>query len=145
VQRGALVGSERPEEIVFDALGFVVRYRAESTDDGLEDPEATFTACSFWLVSALSEIGKTARARQLCERLLAHASDLGLYGEELDPPTGRHLGNLPQALTHLSLVNAVLHVITTEQMPPEGSSRRGPMVEGVPAWWDAADRPWHAS
>jgi GH15 family glucan-1,4-alpha-glucosidase len=75
--------------------GFVVRYRAEATDDGLDDPEATFTACSFWLVSALAEIGEITRARQLCDRLLSHASDLGLYAEELDPMTSRHLGNFP--------------------------------------------------
>ena len=49
--------------------------------------------------------------RRLCEKLLAHASDLGLYGEQLDPGTGRHLGNFPQAFTHLALINAVMHVI----------------------------------
>jgi GH15 family glucan-1,4-alpha-glucosidase len=106
--------------------GLVVRYRTESTDDGLEDPEATFTACSFWLVSALVEIGETTRARQLCERLLGFASGLGLYAEQLDPTTSRHFGNFPQALTHLALVNAALHVIGAEQTPAGGSSRRGP-------------------
>ena len=55
------------------------------------------------------------RARALCERLLAHASPLGLYAEALDPVTGRHLGNYPQALTHLALINAVTHLIRTEQ------------------------------
>jgi GH15 family glucan-1,4-alpha-glucosidase len=93
--------------------GFVRRYRPETTDDGLDEPEATFTACSFWLVSALTEIGEPEWARCLCQRLLGAASGLGLYAEEIEP-TGRHLGNFPQALTHLSVINAVLHVMATE-------------------------------
>jgi GH15 family glucan-1,4-alpha-glucosidase len=71
--------------------------------------------CSFWLVSALSEIGENRRARQLCEKLLSLASPLGLYAEEIEPATGRHLGNYPQAFTHLSLINAVMHVVEAEQ------------------------------
>ena len=67
------------------------------------------------MVSALSEIGEAERARQLCERLLAHASPLGLYAEELEAQTGRHLGNFPQAFTHLALINAVLHIISQEE------------------------------
>ncbi len=101
------------EELTVDQM--VLRYRTEATDDGLDQPEGSFTTCSFWLVSALAEIGETARARGLCDRLLAAASPLGLYAEELDPRTGRHLGNFPQALTHLALINAVLHVVRAEQ------------------------------
>jgi hypothetical protein len=93
----------------------VLRYRTDETDDGLAGAEGCFTICSFWLVSALVEIGEVARARKLCERLLSHASPLGLYGEEIDPETGRHLGNFPQAFTHLALINAVMHIITAEQ------------------------------
>ena len=63
------------------------------------------------MVSALSEIGESARARELCEQLLAHSSPLQLYAEELDARSGRHLGNFPQAFTHLALINAVAHVI----------------------------------
>jgi len=96
------------------ADGLVLRYRTEETDDGMSGPEGTFTICSFWLVSALVEIGEVTRARRLCEKLLAHASSLGLYGEELDPSTGRHLGNFPQAFTHLALINAVMHLIEAE-------------------------------
>jgi alpha,alpha-trehalase len=66
-------------------------------------------------VSALCEIGEIDRARQLCEKLLAYASDLGLYAEEIDTRTGRHLGNFPQAFTHLALINAVMHVIRAEE------------------------------
>jgi alpha,alpha-trehalase len=97
------------------AGGYVLRYRVQETDDGLTGEEGTFLICSFWLVSALSEIGEDERAEQLCERLLSHASPLGLYAEELDARTGRHLGNFPQAFTHLALINAVLHVISTEE------------------------------
>ncbi len=95
--------------------GLVLRYRTEETDDGLSGREGTFLICSFWLVSALSEIGQPERGAQLCERLLSHASPLYLYAEELDAQTGRHLGNFPQAFTHLALINAVLHVIADEQ------------------------------
>ena len=95
--------------------GLVLRYRTEETDDGLAGEEGTFTICSFWLVSALCEIGEIERARALCEKLLAYASDLGLYAEEIDTRTGRHLGNFPQAFTHLALINAVMHVIRAEE------------------------------
>jgi alpha,alpha-trehalase len=95
--------------------GLVMRYRVEATDDGFTGKEGTFTICSFWLVSALAEIGEIARARALCERLLSHASPLQLYAEELDPVTGRHLGNFPQAFTHLALINAVVHIIRAEE------------------------------
>jgi GH15 family glucan-1,4-alpha-glucosidase len=95
--------------------GFVLRYKVQETDDGLHGVEGTFLICSFWLVSALCEIGESARAAALCERLLAHASPLGLYAEELDARTGRHLGNFPQAFTHLALINAVMHVISDEE------------------------------
>ena len=95
--------------------GLVLRYKVEETDDGLSGREGTFTICSFWCVSALVEIGEVARGRDLCERLLSHASPLGLYAEEIDPRTGRHLGNFPQAFTHLALINAVMHVIRADQ------------------------------
>jgi GH15 family glucan-1,4-alpha-glucosidase len=91
--------------------GLVLRYRVEETDDGMRGEEGSFTICSFWLVSALAAIGEVERARQLCEKLLSFASPLGLYAEEIDPLTGRHLGNFPQAFTHLALINALVHVI----------------------------------
>jgi len=94
--------------------GLVLRYRVEQTDDGLTGEEGTFTICSFWLVSALVEIGEIARARELCEKLLSYASPLELYAEEIDHRSGRHLGNFPQAFTHLALINAVMHVIRAE-------------------------------
>jgi GH15 family glucan-1,4-alpha-glucosidase len=101
------------EELTED--GLVLRYRTEQTDDGLTGKEGAFTICSFWLVSALCEIDELAKARRLCERLLSFASPLELFGEEIDPETGRHLGNFPQAFTHLALINAVMHIIHAEQ------------------------------
>ncbi len=94
--------------------GLVLRYRTEETDDGIAGEEGAFLICSFWLVSALVEIGELTRARQLCERLLSLASPLDLYAEEIDPSSGRHLGNFPQAFTHLALINAVMYVIRAE-------------------------------
>ena len=94
--------------------GMVLRYRVGETDDGLSGEEGTFLICSFWLVSALSEIGQQERARELCERLLEAAGWLDLYAEELEADSGRHLGNFPQAFTHLALINAVSHVIADE-------------------------------
>ncbi len=100
------------DELTVD--GLVLRYRVEDTDDGLSGEEGSFTICSFWLVSALIEIGELERGRKLCERLLGYASPLELYAEEIDPRSGRHLGNFPQAFTHLALINAVMHVIRAE-------------------------------
>jgi GH15 family glucan-1,4-alpha-glucosidase len=100
------------EELTVD--GLVLRYKVEETDDGLSGEEGTFTICSFWLASALSIIGEHGAARKLCEKLLSFASPLGLYAEEIDATSGRHLGNFPQAFTHLGLINAVLHVIAAE-------------------------------
>jgi GH15 family glucan-1,4-alpha-glucosidase len=94
--------------------GLVLRYRPDETDDGQSGREGTFLICSFWLVSALSEIGEQREARHMCERLLSYASPLGLYGEELEASSGRHLGNYPQAFTHLALINAVSHVISDQ-------------------------------
>ena len=99
--------------------GLILRYRTEETEDGLHGEEATFTICSFWLVSALSEIGERERARELCERLLGLAGPLDLYAEELDAATGRHWGNFPQAFTHLALINAVSHVIADAERDGE--------------------------
>src|SRR3954454_25227888 len=70
--------------------GLVLRYRVSETDDGLVGEEGSFAICSFWLVSALAEIGESTRARALCERLLSFASPLGLFAEEIDANSGRH-------------------------------------------------------
>ena len=132
------------DELTVD--GLVLRYRVEETDDGFTGEEGTFTICSFWLVSALCEIGEVGKARKLCAKLLSFAGPLELYAEEIDAHSGQHLGNFPQAFTHLALINAVLHVIALEERdngvgapadrrtPPERSPRTG-----------ASDRRGHAS
>jgi GH15 family glucan-1,4-alpha-glucosidase len=94
--------------------GFVLRYRTEETDDGLSGKEGTFLICSFWLVSALAIIGEMQRARDLMERLLRIASPLGLLAEEFDVETGRHLGNFPQAFSHLALIEAAGRIVVAE-------------------------------
>jgi GH15 family glucan-1,4-alpha-glucosidase len=107
--------------------GLVLRYQVDETDDGLSGEEGTFTICSFWLVSALTEIGEHQQARDICEKVLSYASPLLLYGEEIDPRSGRQLGNFPQAFTHLALINAVMHVIRKEQ-----AAHRRAMAREVP-------------
>jgi alpha,alpha-trehalase len=96
--------------------GFVLRYRTGETDDGLSGKEGTFLICSFWLVSGLAIVGDLQRARDLMERLLRISSPLGLYAEEFDAATGRHLGNFPQAFSHLALMDAAARIIVPEVM-----------------------------
>jgi alpha,alpha-trehalase len=100
--------------------GLVLRYKVEGTDTGFEGKEGTFTICSFWLVTALAMIGETGRAHALCQKLLSFAGPLGLYAEEIDTTAGEHLGNFPQAFTHLALIEAVSQLIEME--PKEGSA-----------------------
>jgi GH15 family glucan-1,4-alpha-glucosidase len=94
--------------------GLVLRYRVEGTDTGFSGEEGTFTICSFWLVTALAMIGETERAHALCQKLLSFAGPLRLYAEEIDTTTGQHLGNFPQAFTHLALIEAVAKLIELE-------------------------------
>jgi GH15 family glucan-1,4-alpha-glucosidase len=96
--------------------GFVLRYKTDETDDGLSGKEGTFLICSFWLVSALAVVGELQRARDLMERLLRVASPLGLDAEEFDAATGRHLGNFPQAFSHLALIEAAARIIIAETL-----------------------------
>jgi alpha,alpha-trehalase len=100
--------------------GFVLRYRTGETDDGLSGKEGTFLICSFWLVSALAIVGEMQRARDLMERLLREASPLGLYAEEFDVDTSRHLGNFPQAFSHLALIEAAARIIVAERLEEYG-------------------------
>jgi GH15 family glucan-1,4-alpha-glucosidase len=111
------------DELTEDEL--VLRYRVEETDDGFAGEEGTFTICSFWLVSALTEIGEVDRARALCAKLLSCASPLHLYAEEIDPHSGAHLGNFPQAFTHLALINAVMHLIQVDERLSAGAAPGG--------------------
>ncbi|MFF5845626.1 glycoside hydrolase family 15 protein [Streptomyces massasporeus] len=95
------------EELAHD--GFVRRYSTDDGEvDGLPGGEGAFLVCSFWLADALYMTGRTKEARELFERLAGLANDVGLLSEEFDPVTGRHLGNFPQAFSHIGLVNTAL-------------------------------------
>jgi GH15 family glucan-1,4-alpha-glucosidase len=94
--------------------GFVSRYSTAETDDGLPGDEGQFLACSFWLVNALARNGRVSEARQLFERLIGLANDLGLLAEEYDVARQRQVGNFPQAFSHLTLILAARAISTAE-------------------------------
>ncbi len=96
--------------------GFVLRYRTDETDDGLSGKEGTFLICSFWLVSGLAIVGEMQQASDLLERLLRISSPFGLYAEEFEVDRARHLGNFPQAFSHLALIEAAGRIILTERL-----------------------------
>lgn len=87
--------------------GLVKRYKI---DDNLQGEEGAFSVCSFWLVDCLTELGRLEDARELFEKLLAYADDLGLYSEEIDPQTREALGNFPQAYTHMAFITSVVNL-----------------------------------
>jgi GH15 family glucan-1,4-alpha-glucosidase len=97
--------------------GFLLRYRSEEESDGLPAGEGAFLPCSFWLVDALAFDGQHDEAVELFERLLDVRNDLGLLAEEHDPRTGRLLGNFPQALSHIALVNSAITLARTVMAP----------------------------
>ena len=100
--------------------GFVLRYKTGETDDGLSGKEGSFLICSFWLVSGLAIVGEQQRAHDLMEKLLRIGSPLGLYAEEYDTATARHLGNFPQAFSHLALIEAAGRLILAERLKEFG-------------------------
>ncbi|MGY1719663.1 glycoside hydrolase family 15 protein [Blastococcus sp. SYSU DS0552] len=107
--------------------GLLLRYRpeAEDTDDGLPGPEGAFLACSFWLVDALNGTERRTEATELFERLLGLRNDVGLLSEEYDTRLGRQLGNVPQAFSHVGLVNAARHLSGTHPAEQPGSDPAG--------------------
>ncbi len=129
------------EDLMVD--GLLLRYRPESGVDGLPGTEHPFLACSFWLVEQYAASGRVADARALMDRLTTLVNDVGMLTEEYDPARGRQMGNVPQALSHLSLVRAADAIATAEK----GHEDRLPLVvgetEGEQA--DAADRTYGRS
>ncbi|WP_345761306.1 glycoside hydrolase family 15 protein [Diaminobutyricibacter sp. McL0608] len=120
---GFLPGTDERLKNTVDAIskeltehGFVLRYVTGETDDGLTGKEGTFLICSFWLVSALSVVGERQQATDLLERLLRVASPLGLYAEEFEVDRARHLGNFPQAFSHLALIEAAARIILADRL-----------------------------
>ena len=120
---GFLPGTDERMRNTVDAIdseltenGFVLRYLTDETDDGLSGKEGTFLICSFWLVSALTMVGEMRRATDLMERLLPIASPLGLYAEEYEVDRARHLGNFPQAFSHLALIQAAGRIIVADRL-----------------------------
>jgi len=114
-------GGDRPDRIngTIDAVSshlgngpFIYRYKA---DDGLTGTEGCFVNCSFWLVGALARVGRTDEAARLMDDLVGRANDVGLFAEEIDPHSGAFLGNFPQALVHLALVDAAVAIQKAEQ------------------------------
>ena len=119
---GFLPGTDERMRNTVDAIGdeltehgYVLRYLTEETDDGLSGKEGTFLICSFWLVSALAIVGEMRQATDLMERLLRIASPLGLYAEEFEVDRARHLGNFPQAFSHLALIEAAGRLILADR------------------------------
>lgn len=105
--------------------GLILRYRPEATPDGLQGGEGTFLVCSFWLVDALTMIGRLDEAEALFEKLLSLRNDLGLLAEEYDPVSGRQLGNFPQAFSHVGLVNAANNLVLARGPAEQRANREG--------------------
>ncbi len=99
--------------------GFVARYPTKAEVDGLPPGEGSFLPCTFWLADNLELLGRHAEAVRLFDRLLSLRNDVGLLSEEYDPVTGRLLGNFPQALTHVALINTACNL----------SGSRGPAAD----------------
>ncbi|MDP9242405.1 MAG: glycoside hydrolase family 15 protein [Actinomycetota bacterium] len=109
-------------ELVDD--GFVMRYRGVEEVDGLPPGEGAFLPCTFWLVDALSLMGRTDEAREIFERLLGVRNDVGLLAEEYDPVAKRQVGNFPQAFSHVSLINTARNL--SDRLGPAEHRRGGP-------------------
>jgi GH15 family glucan-1,4-alpha-glucosidase len=117
--------------------GLVLRYRHESTDDGLPGREGAFLACSFWLVDNYVLLGRRDDARALFDRLLSLQNDLGLFAEEYDVGSGRMLGNFPQAFSHIALINSA-HNLCEPDKPAEKRSGHAPALPREGTNWETA-------
>jgi GH15 family glucan-1,4-alpha-glucosidase len=109
-----VLGTLKAIEKTLMSGGFVLRYNTAESSDGLPPGEGVFLACSFWMVGALKRQGRDADAHKLFERILALANDVGLLAEEYDTSARRLVGNFPQALSHIALVNAAFSLTDTK-------------------------------
>ena len=116
---GTIAAIER--ELIVD--GLVLRYSTETGVDALPAGEGAFLPCSFWLADCYALTGRRGQAVALFERLLALRNDVGLFAEEYDPRTRRMLGNFPQALTHMALVNTARLLSMSEQEAKSASAQ----------------------
>ena len=107
---------------------FVLRYETENSGDGLPPGEGAFLACSFWLVDNYVLQGRYADARMVFDRLLARSNDVGLFSEEIDPLSGRMLGNFPQAYSHVGLINCALNLSRQAGPAEERSETQTPAI-----------------
>jgi GH15 family glucan-1,4-alpha-glucosidase len=121
-------------ELMID--GFVRRYRTHESFDGLPPGEGAFIACNFWLADNLAMLGRHDQAREIFERMLGLANDVGLLSEEYDPVERRLLGNFPQAFSHVALVNTAYNLVHASKPSQQRSEQQpSPQCEGprVPA------------
>ena len=125
---GTIAAIER--ELIVE--GFVLRYSTETGVDALPAGEGAFLPCSFWLADCYALTGRRAEGEALFERLLALRNDVGLLAEEYDPRSKRMLGNFPQALTHMALVNTA-RLLSMPEAEAESAARQGerPATAGV--------------
>jgi GH15 family glucan-1,4-alpha-glucosidase len=118
---------------------FVLRYETDNPADGLPAGEGAFLACSFWLVDNYVLQGRYVEARQLFDRLLSRCNDVGLLSEEVDPMTGRMLGNFPQAFSHVGLINSALNLCRQQGPAEERAESQAQPVTFSPTPRSAAD------
>jgi GH15 family glucan-1,4-alpha-glucosidase len=123
--RGTVAAVER--RLLVD--GLVMRYEVTRADEGQSSDQGAFLACSFWLVDAYVLMDRKYDARRLFERLLALCNDVGMLSEEYDPGTKRLLGNFPQALSHIALVNSAFNLAHAEKPAEQRAERRSGVAE----------------
>jgi GH15 family glucan-1,4-alpha-glucosidase len=111
--------------------GLLQRYHTTESKDGLPPGEGSFLACSFWMVSAMNLMGRRDEARQLFERLLSLRNDVGLLAEEYDTKSGRQVGNFPQALSHIALVNSAFEFMRSSSPVEQRSQSKGARKESA--------------
>ncbi|MDQ0823715.1 GH15 family glucan-1,4-alpha-glucosidase [Arthrobacter sp. V1I7] len=103
------------EKHLMDSRGLLLRYRTDTGIDGLGGDEGSFLLCTFWLAQVSALAGRTGHAREVFERAISYANDVGLLSEEVDSTSGELLGNFPQAFSHIGLLNAAWAIHQAER------------------------------